>query len=90
MAGRLIGERKNVGSYSSFCLILILPKLEHDAMNIWSDFPFKTIGRIWSKRCAPRFVHCFCFFTARLLTTWLTSDWQDTDAIGSRSRQCSP
>jgi len=81
MAGRLIGERKNVGSYSSFCLILILPKLEHDAMNIWSDFPFKT---------APRFVHCFCFFTARLLTTWLTSDWQDTDAIGSRSRQCSP
>lgn len=35
---------------------------------------------MWSKRCAPRSVHCICcFFTNRLLTTWLSVD--STNAV---------
>ena len=49
---------------------------------MWSKSSLRTWARIWTKRCAPRLVHCICcFFTIRLLIIWFTADSTNPEAV---------
>src|ERR1035437_3574142 len=64
------GVWQEVGGHAALGLNLGYHRLKSP-----SSSSLRTLVRAWSRRCAPRRVHCICcFLTNRLLTTWLIVD----------------
>ena len=66
-------------------------KRGYQRLKVLSNSPLRTLVRVCSRRWAPRSVHAICcFFTNRLLTTWLMVDSTNAVLIVSPCRLRSP
>src|ERR1035437_2976630 len=78
--------RQEVGGHAALGL-----NLGYHRLKCPSSSSLRTLVRAWSRRCAPRRVHCICcFLTNRLLTTWLIVDSTNAVLILSPCRHRSP